>query len=227
MTARAVILSGGINHDFNKSTAALANMLSGQFKISVFDQPDDAFSELDDRCDLFVVNTLRWRMLDDDKYIPHRQAWAYEMREDQQDHVAAFLREGGGLLALHTAAICFDTWTDWHNILGGGWKWGQTFHPEPRPIEVRVTAADHEITKGLVNISVTDEVYHHLERKEANNVLLETTSTDDGSVQPVAWYNHYGEGRIVYSSIGHDAQSLNQQSHTTFIKQAADWAGRR
>jgi len=32
---------------------------------------------------------------------------------------------GGGLLALHTAVICFDDWAGWKALLGGQWRWGR------------------------------------------------------------------------------------------------------
>ena len=133
-----LILTGGINHDFVDTADAIAEVLAEEnIESIVTDDLSDGFAQLDKAdFDLVTVFTLRWRMLDDDKYIPHRTEWAYEINERDRQLLTAHIARGGGLLGLHTASICFDTWPEWPALLGAEWVWQQTFHPPPAVLHV-------------------------------------------------------------------------------------------
>lgn len=227
MKPKALILSGGINHDYFASSAALAACLADDFEVDVFAEIEaglDAFAT--GRFNLLVLNTLRWRMLDHDKYIPFREEWAYEMPLTSQQLLTNFVAEGGGLLALHTASICFDTFAEWPALLGGSWRWGQTFHPEPETVTCEIADDEHPVTAGLGRFTVVDEVYHNLGVRADSHVLLTTPTSQDGCDQVLAWANHYGEGRVIYSALGHDAASINQAAHSELLRRSARWCGR-
>jgi len=227
MKPKALLLSGGINHDYVESSAALAACLAEDFDIEVFPEIDAGLSAFTTGSfDLLVLNTLRWRMLDDDKYIPFREEWAYEMPLASQQQLLNFVAEGGGVLALHTASICFDTFAEWQSILGGGWRWGQTFHPEPETVACVIADGDHPVTAGLEDFRVVDEVYHNLEVLADSHVLLTTPTSQDGRDQVLVWANHYGKGRVVYSALGHDGASISQATHSELLRRSARWCGR-
>ena len=120
MTVRNLILTGGINHDFIDTANALDEVLAkAGIQSEVFPDIDEGFDALDQHTyDLVTVFALRWRMLDNDKYIPFRDEWAYEISDRDQNNLAHHLGQGRGLLGLHTAAICFDTWPQWKELLG-------------------------------------------------------------------------------------------------------------
>ena len=65
VVTRALVLTGGVGHDFEATTGALRALLEADgISTEVSDDPAGAFEALaGDHWDLFVVNALRWRML--------------------------------------------------------------------------------------------------------------------------------------------------------------------
>ena len=225
MTIRNLILTGGINHDYVDTAKALDEVLArAGIQSEVFSDIDAGFDVLNKNTyDLITVFALRWRMLDDDKYIPFRGEWAYEISDRDRNNLTSHLGEGRGMLGLHTAAICFDTWPQWKDLLGVSWKWGTTFHPPPEDFEVSATNNPHPSTKGLELFSVTDEIYHNLEPSDASISLLETNFGRDNSTQILAWANESSGGRVVYDAMAHDRDSVSAAGHARFLQQAARW----
>ena len=109
---RALILSGGPFHDFDTTSRMLSELLALEGISS--DNCDDVEQGLADApaYDLLVVNMLRWRMLgewfDDD-----RDEWAMSLSAQGREAFHGHLAKGRGILALHTATICFDDWAAW------------------------------------------------------------------------------------------------------------------
>lgn len=227
MTIRNLILTGGINHDYEDTAKALDEVLAkAGIQSEVFADIDAGFDALNQHTyDLVTVFALRWRMLDDDKYIPFRDEWAYEISDRDRNNLINHLAEGRGMLGLHTAAICFDTWPKWKDLLGVSWKWGTTFHPPPEDFEVSRTDTPHPSTEGLESFSVIDEIYHNLVPSEASRSLLETDCGQDNSTQTLAWANESSGGRVIYNAMAHDRGSVSAAGHARFLQQAARWCG--
>jgi len=225
MKIRNLILTGGINHNFIDTAKALNDVLAvAGIQSEVFLDINEGFDALDQQpYDLVTVFALRWRMLDDDKYIPFRNEWAYEISDRDQKNLTHHLGKSRGLLGLHTAAICFDTWPQWKELLGVSWQWGTTFHPPPETFSVSTTDITHPSTQGLGSFAVTDEIYHNLKPSEASKPLLETGYGQDDSTQTLAWANEESGGRVVYNAMAHDRDSVSTDGHALFLQQAALW----
>jgi type 1 glutamine amidotransferase len=218
---RNVMLIGGIYHPFEEAAAALAELLAKQDITSVITSDvDEAVEELD-TADMFTLYALRWRMLNHEKYIPFRKQWAYELPESHAARIQDFVEQGGAMLGLHTASICFDTWYDFCQLLGGVWRWEQTFHPPLGPVEIE-PVSDHPATRNLQRFALTDEIYHALEIAPDSQILLRGR-VPDGTWEPISWAHEVGAGRVVYSALGHDAASVQSPAHATFISQATLW----
>jgi type 1 glutamine amidotransferase len=223
---RNLIISGGIYHPFEETSATLAAMFEPLgVQSTVVGDVDAAVDSLaTGNYDLVTVNALRWRMLNHEKYVPFRAEWQFELSRSRQDALADFVAAGGGLLGLHTASICFDTWCGWRDLLGAAWNWERSFHPEPAPLEVRPSTAGHVITRGLEPFRLTDELYHHLDQAPGATVLLEADAPDEGGPQALMFAQAYGAGRCVYDALGHDAESLTHECHARLLKRSAAWA---
>ena len=77
MKIRNLILTGRINHDFIDTAKALKEVLATGIRIEVFADIDEEFDALDPQpYDPATVFSLRWRMLNRDKYTPFRDEWA-------------------------------------------------------------------------------------------------------------------------------------------------------
>lgn len=229
--ARNLILTGGIRHPFVESAPALARILdaAGIHSEITTDIEDGAAKLSGGAFDLVTVYALRWRMLGDEKYAPHRAEWAFSpspaMRRALSDHVD----NSGGLLGVHTAALCFDDWPEWRDLLGGIWVWGQSFHPPRGPVAARPTDRAHPITSGLTAFESVDEVYSNL-TLAADVVPLMTAQANVGDARdwPALWARKVGRGRTVFDALGHDRAALEHPIHRRILARAALWAlGRR
>jgi hypothetical protein len=223
---RVVVLAGGCPHahDFAAVGAALADLVAAQgHDVDVVDHPDAAAARLD-RAAALVVDALWWRMLGD-AYDDWRDEWAYSPPPPTRAAVADFVGNGGGLLAAHTAAICFDDWPEWGDIVGGAWQWGVSSHP-PLGRATATVSADHPVVDGMpTTFGVVDEVYGDLARRDDITVLAvaRPDGTEVDTDQPVAWVHSYGRGRVVYSGFGHDAASIRSPGHAQLLRQGLAW----
>lgn len=230
MTAN-LVLSGGPTHDFAASSGRLDELLSAEGIDSLVE--DDLHRGIERLLDpgvvwdMVTVNALRWTM-GAERYRSLRDEWAFALTAEEADALAAHVRDGGGLLALHTAVICFDTQPAWPETVGAAWDWDRSSHPPLGEIGVTVTAAGrrHPLTRGLEPFSIVDEAYGFL-REEPGIVPLLTVE-HGGREHPVLWARPVGEGRVVTDLLGHDASSFAHPTHAEILRRAARWvAGSR
>lgn len=229
--ARNLILTGGIRHPFADAAPALARMLEAVgISSEVTTDVEGGISMLAEQTfDLVTVYALRWRMLGDEKYAPYRAEWAFSpspaARRALSDHVG----NGGGLFGLHTAALCFDDWPAWRDLLGGAWVWGQSFHPPRGAVAARATDLAHPITAGLSAFESVDEVYSNLALAADAAPLMTARAIggpggDGVRDWPVLWARAVGHGRAVYDALGHDRSALEHPVHRRILARAALWA---
>ncbi len=223
-----IVLAGGSPHahDFVATGQALSDLaLAAGFRPSVVDDPDRAASALDEDTAALVVDGLWWRMVGE-VYEPWRADHAYSPPTSTRSAIDRWVAGGGGLLAVHTASICFDDWPGWAAIVGGAWRWGHSSHPPHGPVEARVMT-DHPVTVGLPPVLVlVDEVYGDLAVEDGVQVLATARRYPDDADQPVAWAHRYGAGRVVYDGFGHDVASIEHPDHTRLLTQALSWVAR-
>lgn len=221
MSRRNLIVTGGINHPFERSSAALAEVLSEiGIASEITDDVEGGFAAVGrGEFDLVSVNALRWRMLDDEKYRPHRARWAFEISAAGASAVERFVREGGALLGLHTACICFDTWPAWRQLLGGRWEWGRSYHPPLGPLVIE--PGEHPLVQGLGTLCLEDEIYHHLAVEPETETILRAEGED--GPQPIVWRTRPNAGRSAFDALGHDAASILHPAHRRLIQRLVAW----
>lgn len=223
-----VVLAGGVPHahDFAAIGASIVEVArhidSHADGVELVDHPGQLTEVLTSRVDVLVVDALFWQMVGD-AYDPLRQRWAYSPSHVTRAAITDFVANGGGLVALHTAAICFDDWPEWGDIVGGSWRWGISSHPPFGRVHARVVA-DHPVTAGLSStFELLDEVYGDMSVHSHVDVLAVAKRTVDDADQPVLWAHHYGRGRVVYNGFGHDAASIEHPANAQILTQAINW----
>ena len=223
---RNLVLTGGIRHAFEDNTRIVVDLLARDgIESEITEDIAAGIRRLDaERFDLVTVMALRWPMQGDPKYAPYRQQHGFLMPQDCRDTLRRFVTNGGGLLGLHTACLCFDDWRGWRDLLGGAWAWGRSFHPPPGPASVRPTETRHVLTAGLDPFEVFDEIYSGLDIAPGIAPLLTATAAS-GPAEPVLWAHCPGEGRVVFDALGHDRRSLLDATHGRLIRRSAAWAG--
>ncbi|GAA5054456.1 hypothetical protein HNP84_002971 [Thermocatellispora tengchongensis] len=216
---RNLILSGGLYHDFPATSAALAEVLAEVgVESEVTDDIAGALAEPPE-VQLITINALRWRM-DGDRFAGERGRWRFELPGPARRTLLEHLERGGGLLAMHSACICFDDWQGWPRVLGARWDWNRSHHPPLGWTGVRVLGG-HPVVDGLRDFDVVDEVYSDLEVHPGVTPLAESNG------QPLVWARGVRRGRLVYDALGHDVRSYDSPVHRELLRRAALWLLKR
>lgn len=228
---RNLLLSGGPGHEFDAVAQAIAHLLRDEgIDTDVVDEPSRMLTRLTTgeptagaRYDLLTVHALHWGMAAE-RYAHLREEQAFTLRAEDAAAIERFVATGGGLLALHTAVVCFDAEPAWHALCGASWNWDLSSHPPVGDARVSVTDAGriHPITEGLDDFVVVDEVYGCLDEEPGIVPLL--TGDANGQRHPVLWAHEVGSGRVVVDTLGHDRSSVEHPTHRTILRRAANWA---
>jgi type 1 glutamine amidotransferase len=156
----------------------------------------------------------------------------------------AFLRRGGGIVALHDAVLSRDP--QWFKtIIGGAWENRVAKYYEGENTYYYVNT-EHPITKGASNFTIEDEVYWDLHLMPDIQVLQATMqpaprgrgaatpppASGIGRLIPQMWtYEHQLDGgqpyRAVVSLLGHNFSTFSSPHVRAVFLRAIAWAGRR
>lgn len=224
---RAVVLSGGLTHDFPATTACLVDLLADQgARAEVHTDVGAAFAALPGAA-LFVVNALRWTMAGPQTPERYRALAEVEGRSvpaGARDELARHLSTGGAVMGMHTAAICFDDWSAWGDVLGGSWVWGRSSHPPIGPMIEVEPAAGHPLVDGIEPFELVDEVYGDLAlRPDVDGLLCAVQPGTAGPAHPLLWAREHGGGRVVYDALGHHPPSYAVPEHREIVRRALRW----
>jgi uncharacterized protein len=218
---RALILSGGVGHPFEATSARLGELVAeAGCDVMVAELEDGLDRLVEERFDLLAVNALRWRMTAD-RYAHLRDEWAFSLPEAGRAAIRSHVGRGASLLAVHTAAICFDDWPEWGQIVGGAWNWDRSSHPPLGEAAVTVAADAHPIVAGVDDFTLFDEVYGFLD--EQPDVVPLMTSPHGGRDHPLLWARAVDGARVVYDALGHDERSYEHPSHRLILRRAVLW----
>jgi len=224
--ARNLLLTGGFGHPFDTAAPALAALLAaGGIDSRVSDDIEGALAMLAaEPLDLLTVYALRWTMSTGDKYAPHRERWGFSLSPRGRAAIEGHLARGGGLLALHTALICFDDWPAWKDMLGAVWAWGRSGHPPRGDVDVRPCVSAHPLLGDVPAFTLHDEVYGNLDGDAHAGALLQARARAAAEWHPVLWTRRHGPARVVVDALGHDASAFTHPVHGAIVARAARWA---
>lgn len=231
----AVVVSGGVAHDFPATSAELARVLAeAGFAATVTEDVEEALTGLaagpPGSRPLVVLDLLRWTMRVE-RYAHLRERWSLSLSAPARAALLGHVRSGGGLLGMHGASICFDDWPQWRELIGGVWRWDRSSHP-PLGGAVRVTVARdrHPIVAGVPDFDVVDEVYGFLDLADdltddlTGDAAGLMSSPHGGRAHPLLWARTVGAGRVVYDALGHHVPSYAVPEHREIVRRAAVWA---
>jgi type 1 glutamine amidotransferase len=124
-----------------------------------------------------------------------------------------YVRNGGGLVAIHFAIGANRHWPEFRQLLGGTF----TGHPWNEEVGLRIEEPDHPLVRafGGPQYRLADEIYQYGEPYDRSQVRvlisLDTERTNmgvrwiqrtDGDFA-LAWVKDFGQGRVFYTSFGH------------------------
>jgi hypothetical protein len=221
----AVVVSGGVAHDFPATSAELVRVLGeAGIAATVTDDVEAALTGLrrSGPPPLLVLNLLRWTM-QVQRYAHLRGQWSISLSAAARDALTGHVRDSGAPPALNPALIRVVDSAHWRYQLGGVWRSDSAFHPPlSGPVDVRVVPDGHPIVAGVPDFRIADEVYGFLDRTEDVTGLL--FSPHGGTDHPLLWARSVGSGRVVYDALGHHVPSYQVPEHRLIVRRAALWA---
>ncbi len=150
----------------------------------------------------------------------------------QRDAFRAYIHQGHGFLAVHSASGSERNWPYFQQVLGGHFA----FHPPEQAFTVTVADASFPITRSLPpTFPWTDECYF-LDRLAPDLHILLTTprdalslgnKTQDAqefpSALPLAWTHTFDNSREFYIALGHDSKDYQDPLFTGILERGLLW----
>lgn len=146
-----------------------------------------------------------------------------------------FVRSGGGFLGVHSATDTFYTWPDYLDLIGGYFNG----HPWHQAVTIEVTDPGDPLVGFLGNsLQVADEIYQISDfdyRGSRVLLRLDESSVDLGKPGvvrrfygwPLVWTRPFGQGRVFYSALGHEASVWQDARYQQILVNAIRWSMRR
>ncbi len=148
---------------------------------------------------------------------------------DRRTALQQFVRNGGGVVAIHAAADSHYNWPWYGRMIGGHFA----RHPQgtPRGTVTIVTPGDPTM-KGLPRtVSRIDEWYYFDDYDPVSNVLVtldpQSIGEKDINPNPMAWKREITKGRVFYTAMGHTKESYSEPFFLRLVGQGLDWVLRR
>lgn len=132
------------------------------------------------------------------------------------DRLEGFVRAGGGLLALHSAAASFKQEPRYHALLGGRFRG----HGPVGQFLVQPAAAADEVFSVRAAFRLRDERYLH---ETYGDIRVRFVSTVNGESEPFVWTRVHGAGRVCYCAAGHTFASLDQAEVRRILLDGLAW----
>lgn len=149
-----------------------------------------------------------------------------------------YLKNGGGLVALHHCIAGYQNWEQWPEIIGGlyitgkepkkidGKKYGPSGFKHDVKLPVKVVNKNHPITKGLPEkFTLLDEWYGNVYIDPNVKPLLATDHPK--SMPKLAWVVDFGKANICYIQCGHDRHSYLDMNYRNLVINAIHWAAKK
>jgi uncharacterized protein len=146
-----------------------------------------------------------------------------------------FVRSGGGFLGVHSATDTFYTWPDYLDLIGGYFNG----HPWHQAVTIEVADPGDPLVAFLgTSLLLEDEIYqisdfdyrgsHVLLRLNESSVDLGKTGVHQRFYGwPLAWTRAFGQGRVFYTALGHEASVWQDTRYQRMITNAILWSVRR
>lgn len=131
----------------------------------------------------------------------------------------AFVRKGGGVLAVHSATASYKPTPGYFEVLGGRF----TGHGPVQSFDVRPARADDPIFAGIPAFTVHDELYLH---ELQPDIDVHFQADHEGKAEPMVWTRTVGEGRVCYACPGHRSASMKNEAVREILRRGMRWVCR-
>lgn len=159
---------------------------------------------------------------------------------EQEAAFKAFVEGGGGYVGIHAAGD--NSHADWNwymtNIIGTTFT-GHPMNPQFQAAKVKVEDRAHPATRHLPPEWTRTDEWYSFDKSPRGAGVGVLASLDEGSYKPdgmfgsdlrmgadhpVVWTRCVGKGRVLYSALGHTAESFAEPAHRQMLAGALSWA---
>ena len=199
-----LVFAGGAVHDWEGCSGAIIEALSQREEFEITKVEEDLDALVAPNLDPYDLIVFYYTI--------------GEISDAQKNGLLNHIASGKGYVGVHSAADSFRECPEYRAMVGGYF----VTHPHYRDYQVSIVDTEHPITEGLDETVVTDEQYI-LDYDPRNHVLA--SALWEGDAMPVAWTKSWGDGRVFYLALGHDAKACEHEIFGTLLRRGALWAG--
>ena len=159
--------------------------------------------------------------------------------------IESFVRSGGGLVAFHLSAYGSwfgmkmeaghwragnpaEGWGAWPELIGATWEPEKIGHSLRGPFQVRWCESSPFRKDAPEQFLANDELYHKMTILPGTSVEATAfSSTENGGTgrdEPQAWTNRFGQGRVFFTTMGHDRMAFYQPGLMRLFARGVEWA---
>ena len=166
-----------------------------------------------------------------------------DMLSDTQEQIFQnWLEAGGGWVGIHAAGDGSHATWQWYgqNLIGADFT-AHILGPQFQRAKVIVESPEHPAAAALPNTWLHTEEWYSWERSPRTKGFNIVAVLDEESYtpvqkfmgnerdlrmgdHPVVWTNCVGQGRAVYSALGHTAEGFEEPEHLQLLENALSWA---
>ena len=153
--------------------------------------------------------------------------------EEQKKAFQAYIRGGGGFMAIHSANATERQWPWYWALVGGKF----IRHAPYQEFDVLITDPNHPSTSPLPSRwTIEDECYYSNQLNPDIHVLLSadmTTVEDEGKDEfpgeifgqqfPLCWSHHFEGGRQWYTALGHNPEFYKDSLFVAHLQGGIRW----
>jgi type 1 glutamine amidotransferase len=145
--------------------------------------------------------------------------------EEQGAAIKEFVAAGNGFYALHNCSHISLSSKNYREVMGGAY----IGHPPLRPFQVRATQNQHPITQGVSSFIVNDEQHYVAYDKDPKYLILEAENIDGlkfedlGAKSVSGWAYDFGQGRVVFTAVGHTIHAMWAPQYIEIQKRSIRW----
>jgi type 1 glutamine amidotransferase len=138
------------------------------------------------------------------------------MTESIQDAFDSFVKDGGGLLVIHSGTAGYHETSILRRLMGGVFLQ----HPDQCLVSMKMIEGS-SLTVGCGGFTSKDEHYHIALDDASVNVFMTTVS--EHGMQPGGWTRIYGAGRICILTPGHNLEVWLHPHFQTLLSNSIHW----
>ena len=163
------------------------------------------------------------------------------LTEEQRSALKEWIENGGGWLGVHASGGDFSYQWDWYvDTLIGAQFVGHTMKPQFQDADVQTADKQLSITSHLPAAwNVKQEEWYAFDQNPRDKGYEILLTLDESSYKtmgaswlgvdsmpgehPIAWRHTLGQGRVLYSAIGHQPYTYQLAEYQTFLSKAMHW----